>query len=58
MARIELSDEELTIVQQVAEQNNITELESAQLIFLEGVKTILSDVSPTTMAIERIKRAS
>ncbi len=55
---IELSEEEMEIVQQVAKEMDINLNQAAQLIIERGVQGLLADISPTTMALNGVLRAS
>ena len=55
---ITLSEEERQIVSRVAEDRNISFEEAGQVIFNEGLQKLLGEISPTTMALKGILRAS
>jgi hypothetical protein len=55
---IELSETELEQLQAVAEEAGISVDEAAQRVFLEGVGSMLTDVSPSSMLLKKILRAS
>lgn len=55
---IELSEDELEQLQVVAEEAGISIDEAAQRVMLDGLGAILTDISPSSMALTKILRDS
>ena len=55
---IELSEDELEQLQVVAEKAGISIDEAAQRAMLEGLGSVLTDISPSSMALTKILRDS
>jgi len=58
MTLIDLSADEMKIVEALAEEKDITINEAAQIIFTAGTNAFLEDAAPITMALRRILRDS
>lgn len=56
--KIELSNEELELLQKHADELGVSLEEAAQRAMLEGLGSVLTDISPSSMAINKILRPS
>lgn len=56
--KIELSNEELELLQKHADELGVSLEEAAQRAMLEGLSSVLTDISPSSMAIKKILRPS
>jgi len=57
MTLIDLSDQEMQLVQKFAKQRNITINQAAQIIFDAGKEQVLEIASPTTAIVRKMKAA-
>ncbi|WP_278384311.1 hypothetical protein [Alteromonas mediterranea] len=56
--KIELSNEELELLQKHADELGVSLEEAAQRAMNEGVGSVLTDISPSSMAMKKILRDS
>lgn len=56
--KIELSNEELELLQKHAYELGVSLEEAAQRAMLEGLGSVLTDISPSSMAMSKILRDS
>ena len=56
--KIELSNEELELLQKHADELGVSLEEAAQRAMLEGLGSVLTDISPSSMALTKILRDS
>ena len=56
--KIELSNEELELLQKHADELGVSLEEAAQRAMLEGLGSVLTDISPSSMAMKKILRDS
>ena len=56
--KIELSNDELELLQKHADELGVSIEEAAQRVMLEGLGSVLTDISPSTMALTKILRDS
>ena len=56
--KIELSNEELELLQKHADELGVSLEEAAQRVMLEGLGSVLTDISPSSMALTKILRDS
>ncbi len=55
---IKLSNEELELLQKHADELGVSLEEAAQRAMLEGLSSVLTDISPSSMALTKILRDS
>lgn len=56
--KIELSNEELELLEKHADELGVSLEEAAQRVMLEGLGSVLTDISPSSMALTKILRDS
>ena len=56
--KIELSNEELKLLQKHADELGVSLEEAAQRAMLEGLSSVLTDICPSSMAMKKILRDS
>lgn len=56
--KIELSNEESELLQKHADELGVSLEEAAQRAMLEGLGSVLTDISPSSMAMKKILRDS
>ena len=56
--KIELSNEELELLQKHADELGVSLEEAAQRAMLEGLGSVLTDICPSSMAMKKILRDS